>query len=79
MKGLLYPEGCSSLTVPATRNYGWWEQGVGDEGAQGSLLEPVSVHAGHSVLLYSEDREKRTLKVMSQQGCVESIGYSSRF
>ena len=56
---------------------------MGEEGAQlgswGSMLEPVSVYAGHSVLLYSEDREKRKMKVISQQEGVEYSGYSSRF
>lgn len=83
MKGLVYPKGHLSLRVPAARNYGWWEQGVGDEGAQlglrGSVLEPVSVHAGHSVLLFSEDREKRKMKVEPQQEGFEYNGCSGRF
>lgn len=56
---------------------------MGDEGAQlgswGSMLETASVHAGDAVLLYSEDREKRKMKVISQQEGVEYSGYCSRF
>lgn len=69
MKGLLYPEGCSSLTVPATRNYGWWEQGAGDEGAQGSLLEPVSVHAGHCPVVLRGQRKENIEGNVSTRMC----------
>ena len=54
-------------------------RGGGWLGSWRSMSEPVSVYAGDTVLLYSEDREKRKMKVASQQEGVDYSGYSSRF
>lgn len=71
------------MLVPAATNFGWQKQGLGGEGAQlqswGSMVEPMSVHAGHLVLFYLKDREKTKRKAPAQQGSVEYSGCSVDF
>lgn len=56
---------------------------MGTDGAQlrpwGSMLQPVSVYVEHAVLVYSEDTERRKMKVIPQQEDFKYSGYSSRF